>query len=78
MDSYQPINCNYYDILEGMSTRKVPAIIQYKDAAGEMQTARGLITNLYTKEGVEYLELDGQLLTRLDLLVSVNNAEVPD
>ncbi len=81
MDSYQPINCNFYDILEANATRKRYVRIQYFTDIQEFKTVDAIIKDLYIKQEqaskVEYMLLNTGLEIRLDRLVSVDGTLVP-
>ena len=69
---YVPISCSYYDELEAWATLKTNCTIIYQPPGEEQQVTQGVITNLYTREKIEYLELDKGMTIRLDQLISVN------
>ena len=69
---YVPISCSYYDELEAWATLKTACTIIYQPPGEAQQLTKGIITNLYTKEKVEYLVLDTGMTLRLDQLISVN------
>ena len=70
---YQPISCSFYDELEALATLKQIVKITFFDDNKQQQTIRGKIINLYTKEKVEFLEIDKGLTIRLDKLVKVGD-----
>ena len=70
--AYRPISCNFYDELEAIATLKQQASIHYRQTDGTSAIAEGKITNLYTKNKEEFLELDTGFVLRLDYLISVN------
>ena len=70
---YIPISCNYYDELEAFATLKQSCSILYLDSNGLETSVQSKIINLYTKEKIEYMELENNLTIRLDQLVSVND-----
>ena len=77
MNVYKPIDCNFYDILEALSTRKRYIRIQYFSALHEFQTVDALIKDLYIKDKFEYMLLSNGDEIRLDRLVSVDGKYVP-
>lgn len=70
--AYQPISCAYYDELEARATLGRVCTIRYRDESGEEQETRGRIVNLFTRQKIEYLQLDSGFTLRLDRLVSVD------
>ncbi|MCU0427783.1 MAG: hypothetical protein MUF71_19390 [Candidatus Kapabacteria bacterium] len=78
---YTPINCDFYDVLEELSTLRQNAEIVYL-ASEEPTFAHGIITNLFAQNGEEFLILtaanEQKICIRLDALCSVNgmNAKI--
>ena len=69
--NYTPVNCNFYDELEALATLgKRSEIIFLAD--GARVTVTGVIKDLYTRDGVEYLKMDSGLVIRLDQLAQVD------
>lgn len=77
MASYQPIDCNFYDILEALATRKRYVRIQYKTAIHQFKSEDSIIRDLYIKQGYEYMKLANGTEVRLDRLVSVDGHYMP-
>lgn len=78
MDPYRPINCEFHDLLESLATRRSQARIEYRDASGSTQVLDGVITDVYARDGVEYLTLQSGESLRLDWLATVNGAKEAD
>jgi len=74
-ESYEPIDCSFHDRLESWATLRSTTTIRYLDRAGVEVEVRARIADLYTRDGVEYLQTDGGLEIRLDHLVSVDGIE---
>ncbi|RPE08217.1 hypothetical protein EGT74_14225 [Chitinophaga lutea] len=74
---YQPIDCNYYDRLEAWATMQTLCVLSFHDEDGHPQEVTARITNLYTLNKAEYLQLDNGLVLRLDRLLSVNGIPLP-
>ena len=74
---YKPIDCNFYDILEALSTRKRYVRIQYKTEIDEFQSEDSIIRDLYIKQGYEYLLLTSGTEIRLDRLIKVAGHYLP-
>lgn len=70
-NKYQSIGCSYYDQLEAFAVKRTRCTIKYNKDAGE-KTIDGIITDVYSKDGAEYLSLDNGTVIRLDHLISVN------
>ena len=69
--SYTPVNCNFYDELEALATLGKRCEIIFLNEEGRV-TLTGIIKDLYTRDGVEYLRMDSGLVIRLDKLVQVD------
>ena len=70
-EKYIPINCNYYDELELFALRKTNCKIVLLGEKEE-ETIQGLIQNLYTRKGEEFMLLNDGKEIRLDKIISVN------
>ncbi|MEL6923196.1 MAG: hypothetical protein AAFO94_04040 [Bacteroidota bacterium] len=71
MMKYKPINCNYYDVLEGYASLRKRLAIQYLDEAGELQTEETRIVNFETKQKEEFAILASGTRVRLDRIQEV-------
>ena len=69
--TYQPIDCNFYDILEATAVRRKVATIVYLNENQEV-TIQSKILALFTKNSEEFMVLENDLTIRLDKLISVN------
>lgn len=68
---YQPIDCNFYDILEATAIkRKTVAIVIKEDDI--QRTIETKIIDLYAKNSIEYMVMDNNKTIRLDQIVSVD------
>ena len=76
-NTYQPIDCDYYDRLEAWSTMRTDSSIIFRDEAGNKQEISAKIDDVYTEDKVEYLKTDTGEVIRLDALVSVNDIPLP-
>ena len=70
MTDYTPIHCSDYDQLEALATTRRHVEVVWNEG-GEERTERSRITNLYAKDGEEYLELESGTTVRLDRLADV-------
>lgn len=68
---YEPIDCNFYDILEATAVKKTVAEIVFSTEGGN-QIIKSRILNLFTKEKEEFMVLENDLTIRLDQIISVN------
>ncbi|QHS59721.1 hypothetical protein [Chitinophaga agri] len=76
-NSYQPIDCNYYDRLEAWATMRTMCLIHFRDEAGEEHEVNARIQDVYALNKVEYMRMDNGLVIRLDSLIAVNNIPLP-
>lgn len=77
MKDYQPISCDFYDILEATAVRRIPSTVVYYDEGGVEQTVEGLrISDLKTQNKSEFVIFDNGLRIRLDRLVSLNDRKL--
>lgn len=77
-EQYQPISCDFHDLLEVHATKRQATDVQYRDADGQLQTRHAVITDVYAKEGADYLTLSTGETLRLDQLVVVDKAKLAD
>ena len=71
MKPYQPIDCNFYDILEATAVkRKTVPIVIIED--NSQQTIETKIIDLYAKDSIEYMVMENDKTIRLDQIVSVD------
>ena len=72
METYKPINCDFYDELEALSTLKKNSEIIFRAENGGKSILRGRIADLYTRDHIEYMKLDSGLEIKLDTLIEVD------
>ncbi|MEO0473786.1 MAG: hypothetical protein AAF206_29515 [Bacteroidota bacterium] len=75
--SYTPINCGFYDLLEIAAMQKKFVRISYYSEYKEILAAGGVIKNLYAKDGEEFMELSTGPIIRLDRLIRLDDKYVP-
>ncbi len=75
---YQPISCDFHDLLEVHATQRQPTTLQFRDADGQLQTRDAVITDVYAKDGADYLTLSTGETLRLDQLIAVGQARLAD
>ena len=76
--TYQPINCNYYDELEAMATLRKVVNIEFYGESGESLSHEGQIIDFRIKEGAEYMILKDGKEIRLDDLIAVDGKPLPN
>ncbi|WP_343691802.1 hypothetical protein [Chitinophaga sp.] len=76
-NTYQPINCDYYDRLEAWATMRTICLIRFRSEDGQTQEVSSRIADLFVLDKVEYMRLENGLVLRLDSLVDVNNIPLP-
>ena len=71
MKPYQPINCNFYDILEATAVKRktVPIVIIEDEIQKKIESK---IIDLYAKDSIEYMVMENDKTIRLDQIVSVD------
>jgi Rho-binding antiterminator len=70
---YEPVSCDYHDQLEAAAVTKKEVEIEFDDK-GVRQRERGLVGDVYTSEGAEFVRFDagnGSLRLRLDRILSM-------
>ncbi|HEX2543696.1 MAG TPA: hypothetical protein VHL79_02385 [Ramlibacter sp.] len=72
--AYEPISCDFHDVLESFATARASVRILYRDAHGLPQELTTTIQDVYSQAGAEYLVTSGQQRLRLDQLLQVQAA----
>jgi len=75
---YQPISCEFHDRLEDLATLRKTVRIGYRDESGMEQVRDALITDVFARDGEEFIVLDSAGHVRLDRLIEVNGARLSD
>ena len=73
--TYQSISCSYYDQLEAYATKRTECEILFSDNGNE-SVVKGIITDIFAKDGAEYLKMNNALVIRLDKIISINGIPV--
>lgn len=76
--TYQPINCEFHDVLEAAAVRRAVVLIQYRDDEGITTALRSRIADVFASGGAEYLQLASGESIRLDQLVAVDGTALAD
>ena len=71
-ESYSPINCSYYDVLESFATMGTLVNIEIDQGDGSRIIVEDQIIDFKTHEGEEFIILKSGQTFRLDLIKSVN------
>lgn len=69
---YEPISCDFHDILEATATRKTVARVVFKDMDGIVRQRDARITDLETRADGEYMTLESGESIRFDRIVSID------
>ncbi len=72
-ESYQPISCDYHDLLEEAAMHKKRVELEF-DLEGVTQKETGTIADVYTANGAEFVKFaapDGPVEIRLDHIISM-------
>lgn len=71
--NYDPIDCSLHDRLESAATLRTPVDIVYREDSGAQASTHDVITDVYARDGVEYLTTRSGSTIRLDRIESVDN-----
>ncbi|MDY0978302.1 hypothetical protein SOM61_25380 [Massilia sp. CFBP9012] len=75
---YQPINCEFHDLLEAHATLGKPVQIGIRNETGAIQYYTASITDLYAKNGAEYMSMSTGDTVRLDQIEEIDGAKLSD
>lgn len=75
---YQPINCEFHDLLEANATLRKPVRIGIRDATGAVQYCTATITDLYAQDGAEYMSMSTGDTVRLDQIEEIDGTRLSD
>jgi len=73
-NDYEPISCDLHSEYELLAMHRTPVTVQYLDDDGAEQHFQGSVTDIFTRDGAEYMRLqgkDGTLEVRLDRIERV-------
>lgn len=74
-ENYKPVSCDFYDVLESLSTLKERCRITYEGEQERESKTEGVIRNLYTRDRVEFLSMDNGAEVRLDKISGVEKLQ---
>lgn len=72
------LSCSLYEMVEIWSMRGHEVELSYFDAKGKEQLQNGIITNIYSREGIEQLVLGDDLIIPTKDVISVNDVHFHD
>ncbi len=70
--AYHPVSCEFHDVLEAAAMLRKPVPLVLREADGTSSTRTARITDVYAKDGADYLTLDSGETIRLDALAEVD------
>lgn len=70
--TYQPIDCNIYDELVLLIMRKQNIKLEFKNTNDSSTEVETKLTNIYTKEGEEFITLESGQDIRLDKILKID------
>jgi Rho-binding antiterminator len=76
MSDYQPVNCEFHDVIEACATLRKPVTILIQNTDGTHRTIHTIISDVFARDGVEYLKTQCGALIRLDDLLTVDSHEI--
>jgi len=69
---YQPIACEIHDEFLAQASLRRQCELTVRQADGQTATVSGVIADVYTREGAEYLVLRDGPTFRLDQIIAMN------
>ncbi len=75
MEKYQPIACQFYDVLELHASRREKSTIAFFENGKSVKTVDAIIEDIFTREKAEYLKLSDGTEVRLDQIISLNDTQ---
>jgi Rho-binding antiterminator len=74
--AYQPINCEFHDVIESYATRRETVDIVVEDAAENIRNVRTVVCDIYSRNTEEFLLTDAGERIRLDKVKSIGSYDV--
>ena len=75
---YQPISCEFHDVLEANATVRRPVQIRYRDEEGGVHERLAVVMDVFALDGSEFVALSTGETVRLDRLIGVDNATLAE
>lgn len=76
--TYQPISCDFHDLLEELATTRRQSRIRFVGDDAAVQQRHDHVADVYSRDGAEYLLLGSGERVRLDRLLSVDEWRLSD
>ena len=67
------LSCSLYELIEIWSMRKTEVEVTYQDKENKEQTVSGIITNVYSRNGLEQVVINEDLIIPTNSLVRIND-----
>lgn len=74
---YRPISCAVHDEMLALATMRRECELAVISADGSWQRVRGIIEDVYSRNGAEYLQLRGGETYRLDRIRALDGRPIP-
>lgn len=77
MTDYRPIDCDQHSVLELLAMRRAAVTLIGVDGAGAARNINGVVADVFTRDGAEYLRLEndqGAHDVRLDRIRALHDA----
>ena len=75
---YVPISCTFHDLLESHAISRKQVDICFRDSNGDAQRCSATITDVFARDGADYLVLSTGETLRIDRLIEVDGATLAD
>jgi Rho-binding antiterminator len=69
---YQPISCDFHDVLESLATSRSLTRIRFREGNGTLHERIASVQHVFSRAGEEYLVISTGETVRLDRLVDVS------
>lgn len=75
---YSPVNCEFHDVLEHHATKRAAVRVRFRDEAGAQHERDAVITDVFARDGADFLSLDTGETVRLDRVVDVDGVKLAE
>ena len=72
------LSCSLYELVEIWSMRGSEVELLYIDESGKETAVSGLITNVYSRQGLEQIEVDSKISIPTKNIIRVNDVSFSD
>lgn len=69
------LSCSLYELVELWSLKNKPVELCFLDEKGKEQIYKGIVTNIYAREGLEQIVLDDNLIITTKNIIRINNVK---